>query len=65
MSRDTARSRRICTRRAFSRRSNAALMSKALSLTGNTRFPRSVFSGTPKPSKKAMASELEKRLKAP
>jgi len=39
-------------------------VSAALSLTGNTRFPRSVFSWTPSFSKKFIVSALLKRLKA-
>ena len=46
------------------RRFKASEMSKALSDTGNTRFPRSVFSGTPRPSKNAMVDWLLKREKA-
>ena len=37
--------------------SRAALMSKERSDTGNTRLPRSVFSGTPWSSKKRITSE--------
>ena len=39
-------------------------MSKARSLTGKTRLPRSTFSGTPKRSKKAMVSPLPQWVKA-
>ena len=53
-----ALSRQMETRSFFSRRSSAPLTSKARSETGNTRFPRSVFSGTPSSSKKAMTSAL-------
>ena len=40
-------------------------MSKALSDTGNTRFPRSTFSGTPSASKNAMVSRGVNRVSAP
>ena len=53
--------------RTFSRRSSrssAPEMSKDLSDTGNTRFPRSTFSGTPSASKNAMASWGVNRVRA-
>lgn len=40
-------------------------MSPALSETGKTRLPRSVLSGTPSPSKKALVSAGMKRVSAP
>ena len=46
-------------------RSRAPAMSWALSDTGNTRRPRSVFRWTPRPSKKAMVSWGEKAESAP
>ena len=49
----TARSRTQRTRSRFSSRSRALVMSNALSDTGNTRLPRSTFSGTPSSRKKA------------
>ena len=64
ISSSVARSRARETFSAFSRRSKAALTSKARSLTGNTRFPRSVFSGTPMDAKNAMVSRPSNREKA-
>ena len=65
VSTDTARSRAHRTFRRFSSRSSALVMSKALSDTGNTRFPRSTFSGTPSASKNAMVSRGVNRVSAP
>ena len=59
-----ARSCTMCTpdrRRANSR---ASMMSAALSEQGKTRFPRSVFSGTPRPSKNAFTASGGKRVTA-
>ena len=44
----------------LTKRSRADTMSAALSLTGKTRLPRSVFRGTPSPSKNAIVSSLSK-----
>ncbi len=40
------------------------MMSAALSEQGKTRFPRSVFSGTPRPSKNAFTASGGKRVTA-
>ena len=52
----SARLRRTFTPSLRHSRASASAMSSALSLTGKTRLPRSVLSGTPSSSKKAMAS---------
>ena len=44
----------------FISRARASAMSLALSLTGNTLLPRSVFSGTPSSSKKLMVHSASK-----
>ena len=56
---------RISTRHFFSFFQSASAMSCALSETGNTRLPRSVFSGTPSPSKKSIVSCGVKWFTAP
>ena len=52
----STRSRRISTRPVRRYRSRARTTSADLSLTGNTRLPRSTFSGQPCASKKSMAA---------
>ena len=57
----------VCSTRTPARRQSrlsSSATSFALSDTGNTRFPRSVFNGRPRLSKKAMASAGEKRFTA-